>query len=160
MKTGISLCLLAIGLGLAGCSDTVDDPDASILLRGHVMTGAHPATRVALAGGYVDLLAPSNKGWVHLKFATTSGIPNKAVVSSDGWYTFKIDTSFLSYTSYYPLFLAASDSGGTFTMLAPIPLNGWTAGEQIALDINPTTTAAAQMICPGGVYPASSPAYC
>jgi hypothetical protein len=56
--------------------------------------------------------------------------------------------------------LAVSDLAGTFTLLAPLSLNGWQTGEQYNVGINPSTTALALMICPSGVYPPSSGAYC
>ena len=67
---------------------------------------------------YVGLILPSKGGLYEGGFSTTSGIPNKAVSGSDGSYTFKVDTGFLTYTSSYPIFLGATSSDQSFTMLA------------------------------------------
>ncbi|OFZ21265.1 MAG: hypothetical protein A2X94_07365 [Bdellovibrionales bacterium GWB1_55_8] len=126
------------------------------------MTGAQ--TRTPVAGGFVRLLMPQGPNGtgrlVGLSFSSTSGVPNKAVTHSDGSYTFTIDESALTPTREYPLFLAASDSAQTLTMIAELPKDIAIPQAQLTIDINPTSTLAGQLICPGGVSPPPANTWC
>jgi hypothetical protein len=153
--------LLALCCGTLSCSDVSTVSDSTLVVRGKVMTGAH--TRTPVAGGFVRVLMPQGSGgghWVGLGFASTSGVPNKAVTNSDGSYTFTVDWSGLDDSRKYPLFLAASDSAQTLTMIAELPKDTAVPKAQLSIDITPTSTVASQMICPGGVYPPPANSWC
>ncbi len=144
---------------LTSCSDvTKVATGKTFVVRGKAETGAHRDNRKPLAGGYVGLVSPEPSKWMRLSFAEKSGVPNKTLTNADGSFTFTVDLSII--VSEYPIYLAVSDSDQTYTMISEIPVNLATENAQLALDINPTSTVAGEMICPGGIYPPKSNCYC
>ncbi len=158
MRTAVlSAAWVTAGL-VASCSDVETVSDSTFIVRGKAMTGAR--TRSPVVGGYVGLVSPEPQQWMTLAFAAGSGVPNKAVTLADGSFTFKVETSAVTDAADYPIFLAVTDSAQTQTLISEIPRDLVVAGAQLQLDLNPTTTAASELICPGGVYPPPSGAYC
>ncbi|MGK5083965.1 hypothetical protein WDW37_11750 [Bdellovibrionota bacterium FG-1] len=160
LKIVTRTALISLLLMLASCSNDLSKTATgkTFVIRGKALSGAHPGTRKPVAGGYVGLVSPEPSKWMPLSFATQSGVPNKAVTNADGSFTFTVDLSII--VTEYPIFLAVSDSGQTYTMISEIPVNLAVEDAQLDLNINPTTTVAGQMICPGGVYPPKSNGYC
>jgi hypothetical protein len=162
MKNTRRRILIALGalcaLGGTACSDSASYPDSVFVIRGRAMSGAH--NRTALANGYVGLVKPSSTGWKAHTFGTTSKVPNKTVTDSDGYFTLTVPSSDITSITAYGYYLAASDSGGTQTLISEIPSDIVEASAQLAIDINVTTTTQAFMICPGGRYPPPSGSYC
>jgi hypothetical protein len=157
-----SSCVVTVGVALAcACTSTSTAPP-SIVIRGKVATGAH--TRVPLSGGYVAVLGPQgpNAGhWIRYASADSSGHPSEAITSADGSYSYTTDVSTVDITTKgFPYFIAVSDEAQTLTMLAEIPADLVADGAVLTIDINPTTTAASQMICPGGAFPPPANAWC
>ncbi len=155
-----TLALLVLG-GLSSCADVSGVPDKTLVVRGKVTTGTHTAT--AVSGGYVRLIMPQGTGgghWIGLDFGSQSGVPSKAVTNTDGSYTFTVDVTAIASITTFPIFLAASDSSQTLTMMAELPADLATDGALLSIDINPVSTAASQMICPGGVYPPPANSWC
>ena len=134
----------------------------TFVIRGKVATGAH--TRTPVGGGYVEVLGPqgANAGhWIGYGPPETSGLADMTTTSSDGTYSFTVDLDSV-FTSHkgFPYFIAASDAGQTLTMLSEIPRDLIVEGAELTIDINPTTTAASQMICPGGAFPPPANTWC
>ncbi len=152
--------ILSLLVLFASCSNdaTKTATGKTFVIRGKALTGAHPKTRKPVAGGFVGLVSPEPSKWMGLSFATNSGVPNKTVTQADGSFTFTVDISIIVTT--YPIFLAVSDSAQTYTMISEIPVNLAVEDAQVDMDINPTTSVAGQMICPGGVYPPKGNGYC
>ncbi len=122
------------------------------MVSGTIATGAH--TRTPLTGGWVGLVSPKGGPWIGLApFGQTN-------IDKDGTYYFRIFLSNIEALGDYPVFLAASDAGETFTMLAELPADLAKEDADVTIDINPTTTVASLMICPGGVYPPPANAWC
>jgi hypothetical protein len=132
----------------------------TLVIRGRVATGAH--TRTPVSGGYIGVLGPqgANAGhWVRYASPSSSALP--AVTNSDGTYSYTVEVSRFSTTSKgFPFFIAVSDAAQTFTMLAEIPRDLIVEDADITIDINPTTTTASQMICPGGAFPPPANTWC
>ncbi|MGK5087089.1 hypothetical protein WDW86_05985 [Bdellovibrionota bacterium FG-2] len=150
---------LATLLSLVACSDvTKTATTKTFVIRGKAQKGAHPKTRTPVAGGYVGLVSPEPSKWMGLSFATNSGVPNKAVTNADGTFTVTVDLTII--VTEHPIYLGVSDSDQTYTMISEIPENLVAEDAQLELDINPTTTVAGAMICPGGIYPPKSNGYC
>jgi hypothetical protein len=157
--TVFGLLLVCTGAVLS-CSDVSTTP-RTLVVKGTVATGAH--TRTNVVGGYVGLLEPQgpNGGqWIRLVFDPSSEMANEATTNADGTYTFTIDMSVFDHPHEYPLYLAASDRAQTLTMLSEIPRDDAVEGGELTIDINPTTTVAGQMICPGGVSPPPANTWC
>lgn len=157
MKAIVTAAAVLLLLGVS-CADVEKLSSPTLVIRGKAMTGAH--TRTPVAGGFVGMISPEPSTWMRLSFAAESGVPNKTVTAADGSFTFLTSVSTLTLSSDYATFLAVSDAEQTFTMMTEIPHDLAVDGAQLQLDINPTTTAAAELICPGGVYPPPSGAYC
>ena len=140
--------------GMVACSTPSTTPSSrSFLIRGTVATGAH--TRTPVSRGYVGLMLP---GWVVIK--TT-----RVTTNTDGSYVLTLTAvtapvAFGFVPREYPIFIAASDAAQTLTMLSEIPKDVAIDGAELTIDINPTTTVASQMICPGGVYPPPANGWC
>jgi len=146
--------------GTLACEDT-STPPPTFVIHGTVATGAH--TRTPLSGGYVGLLMPQGAHgghWIGMGFDPSTGLASKTTIRADGTYTFTMDSPSFDATHDFPLFLAASDAAQTFTMLSEIPKDLGVAGADLAIDINPTTTIASEMICPGGVNPPPGNTWC
>lgn len=162
MKQTLSAIVTLLGLcAISACSDVSTVSDSTFVVRGEVMTGA--TQRAAVAGGYVRVLMPQATGaghWIGLDFGPSSGVPNVAVTNSDGSYTFTVDVSDFDSSRSYPMFLAASDSAQTLTMLAELPQDTAIADARLTIDINPTSTVASEMICPGGAWPPPANSWC
>jgi hypothetical protein len=150
MKLPFVGLLLLCGILSCASSSTTTKPVVIVSLKGIVATGAHK--RTPLSGARVGYLKPQKTGWVAVGFG--------AVTTAEGRYTFKIDSNNLDLG--YPLFVCASDSGQTFTMISEIPrdIGGAGEGAEVTIDINPSTTVASQMICPGGVSPPPANTWC
>lgn len=100
----------------------------------------------------MGLIAPKGGPWI-----TFNGYEP---IHSDGTYYYTVFLSIFDSARDYPLFIGASDEGQTFTMLAEIPRDLGIENADLTIDINPTTTVASQMICPGGVYPPPANTWC
>lgn len=152
---GLSMALAACGAGSA-------DSFPSVTLKGVVASGA--VSRTPVTGAYVRVFRLGKSGeqpWPQVSFSPDSKIPNAVAARSDGAYTMRLQHSVAASHSGLPLFVMASDSAGAFTLAAQIPAYQLAVGTEISLDVNPITTAAGVMRCPGGVYPPkSSGAYC
>jgi hypothetical protein len=133
----------------------------TLVVKGTVATGAHK--RVPVSGGYVGLLMPQgpNGGhWIGLGFTSASGLSSTTVIQPDGTYRFTVEVAAVEATEGYPIFVAASDASQTLTMLAELPKDTGVEGADLTIDINPTTTFASEMICPGGVSPPPVNTWC
>ena len=157
----IASLIVACAVGAPSCTPMDDSPKV-VTIRGKVATGAH--THTALVGGYVGVLGPQgpNAGhWIRYGSAASSGVISDSVTHDDGTYVFKITASAISTTSKgFPFFIAASDKEQTFTMLSEIPADLIEEGAELTIDITPATTAASQMICPGGAFPPPANTWC
>lgn len=158
-------CASIAALVATACVDLVDpqvDDDAptnTFIVRGNVTTGAH--TRKPLANARVGILEPQgpNGGrWVQLGFGTTTA--DSTLTNADGSFAFVVDMSIFTERHTYPLYLAASDSAQTFTMFSELPADLATKGASLTIDINPQTTVAGELICPGGVSPPPQNSWC
>ena len=129
-----------------------------MIVRGTVATGAR--TRTPVAGGYIGVVVPQTNGWCRWGFGPCGGIRYGGTTEPDGTYVVRIELSLLSQTRALPAFIAASDAAGTLTMLSELPPDLCTDGADITIDVNPSTTAASQMICPGGTYPPPANTWC
>jgi len=151
-------CLVVVfALFAPSCTPAADSPHG-VTIRGKVETGAH--ARKALVGAYVAVLGPQGPGGGHW-IRYSDGVATESITHDDGTYTFKIQVAGIS-TSHegFPYFIAASDDAQTFTMLSEIPRDLIEEGAELTIDINPATTAASQMICPGGAFPPPANTWC
>jgi hypothetical protein len=134
-----------------------------VVIRGKVTTGAHD--RTPLVKGYVGVLGPQgpNAGhWIRYSAAASDGLAGESITHDDGTYVFKITAAAITTKSSkgFPFFIAVSDDAQTFTMLSEIPDDLIHEGADIEVDINPATTVASQMICPGGAFPPPANTWC
>lgn len=140
------------------CSDS-STATHTFVIRGKVTTGAH--ARTPLASGYLGVLGPqgANAGhWIRYS-SSPGGLP--AETTSDGSYQYTVEVSTVTTTSKgFPFFVAVSDAAQTLTMLSEIPQDLVVAGAELTIDINPTTTVASLMICPGGAFPPPANTWC
>lgn len=147
--------------GVLACEDLSAAP-RTLVIRGKVATGAH--ARTPLAGGYVGVMGPQgpNGGhWIRYGSSATSGLANETTTNSDGSYSYTVTvTTVTSSTKGFPFFIAVSDAAQTLTMLAEIPQDLVVEGAELTIDVNPTTTVASQMICPGGAFPPPANTWC
>jgi hypothetical protein len=143
------------------CSDS-STAARTLVIRGRVATGAH--TRTPLGGGYVGVLGPQGpKGghWIRYVSSPTSGLASETTTNSDGSYSYTVEVAAVTTTSKgFPFFIAVSDAAQTLTMLSEIPQDLVVDGAELTIDIDPTTTAASQMICPGGAFPPPANTWC
>jgi hypothetical protein len=148
---------LVLACVMASCIPETDSSTSIFVVKGTVSTGAH--TRAPLAGGYVGIfLAEANgKPWTRLLFAD---VASTGTIKPDGTYRFPVERWAMYFETNAPVFIAASDAAGTLTMIAEIPQDLSLEGAELTIDINPTTTVASQMICPGGVYPPPANTWC
>ncbi len=91
----------------------------------------------------VRIMKPGNTGWMVSKDSWTT--------DSNGDFSITVDRDLLSYDG--PVFVGASDPEGAFTLMSTIPADLILAGATIELAVDRTTTTAAVMHCPGGVFP-------
>lgn len=156
MMTKMFACLsITLLSGMLSCSSHVKRTP-SFTVKGTVATGAH--TRTPLSGGHLEVFAPGLAKWTHVGYGI-GDTRYEASTDSAGSYEIVIYVSALD-AYHYPVFLAVSDSAQTFTMLAELPADVAVDGANLVIDINPVTTVASQMICPGGVYPPPNNAWC
>lgn len=147
---------------VVACSDASTSTSAPhVTIHGTVATGAH--TRTPLARAYVGVMGPQgpNAGhWIRY-VGSSSGFASEVTTGADGSFTYEVETAVLTdASSGFPFFLAASDDAQTLTMLAEIPHDLVKDGAELAIDINPTTTAASELICPGGASPPPANSWC
>lgn len=142
-----------------------EEPSTSartLVIRGKVTTGAHSHT--PLAGGYVGVLGPQGRNgghWIRYVSSSSSGLPRETTTSPDGSYSYTVEVAAVATSEDgFPFFIAVSDAAQTLTMLSEIPGDLVTEGAELTIDINPTTTAASQMICPGGTSPPPANTWC
>jgi hypothetical protein len=160
---GWKLSSVVVVCAAVACACT--DPSTAnrtLVIRGKVATGAH--ARTPLAGGYVGVLGPQgpNGGhWIRYVSSSSSGLAAETTTSADGSYSYTVEVDAVSTSSTgFPFFIAVSDAAQTFTMLSEIPADLVVDGAELTIDIDPTTTAASQMICPGGAFPPPANAWC
>jgi hypothetical protein len=153
----IASCVIACALLAPSCTPT-DESSKVVTIRGKVTTGAH--ARTALVRGYVDVLGPQGPNAGHW-IGYSDGVSPGSYTHDDGTYVFKIGVRGIkTSTKGFPFFIAVSDEAQTFTMLAEIPADLVAEGAELTLDINPATTAASLMICPGGAFPPPANTWC
>jgi hypothetical protein len=155
MIAGVFGLLLCIG----ACSSSADDDKPrTFVVRGRVETGAH--ARAPVTGGYIQLLKPpaadSGGPWRGTVYTPTK----TGIINADGTYRLTIERWALDFGDKAPIFIGASDTAHTFTLIAEIPLDLSVAGADLVIDINPSTTVAGRMICPGGIYPPPANTWC
>jgi hypothetical protein len=155
MKLGV-LALVPLCALLCCDLETTTKP-RTFVIRGKVTTGAHAPTPVA--GAYVGMLGPQGANGGHwIRYGSSSDIPNTVVTNADGTYSFTIDLHL--FESEIPFFIAVSDSDQTFTMLSVIPADLGVENAELTIDINPATTTASQLVCPGGKAPPPANTWC
>ncbi|MEK6977796.1 MAG: zinc ribbon domain-containing protein, partial [Candidatus Hydrothermarchaeota archaeon] len=91
----------------------------------------------------VSIMRPGASGWQVSKDSWTT--------DSTGNFVITVDENLLTYDG--PIFVGASDPSGTVTLMSTIPADLILAGATIELAVDRTTTTAAVMHCPGGVFP-------
>lgn len=148
-----------VGVALLGAC-TEPEPEHTLVVRGRITTGAHAGK--PLASAWVGILGPQGpKGghWIRYVSSSASGLANETLSSEDG--TYRYETEVLGGTTVgIPYFIAVSDAEQTFTMLAELPRDLMVEGAEITIDVDPATTAASQLVCPGGVFPPPAGAWC
>jgi hypothetical protein len=157
---GWNVARVLIVCGALSCSLADSSTGTRVfVIRGKVTTGAH--ARTPLAGGYLGVLGPQgpNAGhWIRY-VSSSSGVA--AETTSDGSYRYTVAIATVTTTQKgFPFFVAVSDAAQTLTMLSEIPQDLVAEDAELTIDINPTTTAASQMICPGGAFPPPANTWC
>lgn len=105
------------------------------------------------SGAPVRVVRPGTNGWTNVStdYTITTDSNGKFSITVDDW----------RFSRDCPYYVAASDMDGTWVQLSTIPKDQITAGATVDMVVDRTTTVAALMHCPGGVYPPiSMGAYC
>ena len=136
-------------------------PEAAAPPAQGMVTASSQATRLSttrcdpfackpVANRPVRIVQPGRNGW--------TAVPVEPVMTDDnGDYTITVNVDVL--TSGGPVYIAATDPTESYPLMATIPGDLIYAGT-IELAIDRTTTAAAVMHCPGGMYPPPRGSYC